>query len=69
MKELAIRRYTKDGVLHHVTKHKGLDMHKCKAFICALFGLGTKFGHETIAPLNLCNVSVRGPNGKFVKWK
>lgn len=67
--ELAIRRYNLDGECLRVDKYQGMAMSKLKAFTSALLKMSGLFGHETVAPLNACNISVRGPNGKFVKWK
>ena len=67
--ELAIRRYTLGGAFIRVDKHKDMPMAKIRAFVSALFKMGKLFGHETVAPLNPCNVSVRGKDGRFVKWK
>lgn len=67
--ELAVRRYTMGGEFIRVDKHNGLPMAKIKAFVNALLNMGKLFSNTTMAPTNPCNVSVRGPDGKFVKWK
>lgn len=67
--ELAIRRYGLGGGLIRVDKHKGMTFPKIQAYIYALLKMAKVFGHDRIAPVNPCNISVRGPNGKFVKWK
>lgn len=66
---LAIRRYTLGGKLIKVDEHKDMPLPKVRAFVKALLHMGKLFSHEVAAPVNPCNISLRGPKGQFVKWK
>lgn len=69
MNVMSVRRYEKSGKFIRSDSYKGLGMPKLKAFAMALLRMSSLFSHETVAPINPCNISVRGKGGKFVKWK
>lgn len=69
--DLAVRYYFSDGLLDRVGfSGIGFPKENAKGLARSLLAIDEVLGAvEGYQQLNPCNISVRGPSGRFVKWK
>lgn len=70
--QLNIRRYKNNGNLHRVHFKEVVDFsaEKAKALAKGILASEELFGPPlNFIKLNPCNITIRGLNGRFIKWK
>lgn len=67
---VAVRRYFKDGELSNVFIVSDKSLESCRTYVKVELEMEDLFGapHGCLE-FNPCNLSIRGPDGRFVKWK